>query len=331
MTRRLRVAAAATLLALLVSACGSDAPDDAGAAAGPFSYTSGNGQVVKLDKRPERIIAHAYSAAALMEFGIRPVAVWADNPIKSDVGLRNVDFTGIEVIGETWGKIDVERAAALRPDLIVGDWWPAEKAYSGLEGGVEERSKKIGTLAPVVGPAQGDSIVDLIEGYERLAESLGADTGTGAAAAAKANFERARAAFTAAAKAKPGLTALAISPYEDKYAVAVPRYAPELRDFQSWGLAVIDPRRPDPSFPYWETLSFEQADTYQPDLLLFDDRNYPENFDLLRKQPIARSIKAFAAGAYVQWPAYWLHTYADYAKELDELTAAITKADPSLA
>jgi iron complex transport system substrate-binding protein len=126
-----------------------------------------------------------------MEFGIRPVAVWADNPIKSDVGLRNVDFTGIEVIGETLGKIDVEKAAALRPDLIVGDWWPAEKAYSDMEGGVEERSKKIGTLAPVVGPAQGDSIVDLIEGYERLAESLGADTDTGAAAAAKADFERA--------------------------------------------------------------------------------------------------------------------------------------------
>jgi iron complex transport system substrate-binding protein len=33
----------------------------------------------------------------------------------------------------------------------------------------------------------------------------------------------------------------------------------------------------------------------------------------------------------VQWPAYWLHTYSDYAKELAELTAAIQKADPSLA
>jgi ABC-type Fe3+-hydroxamate transport system substrate-binding protein len=57
-----------------------------------------------------------------------------------------------------------------------------------------------------------------------------------------------------------------------------------------------------PSFPYWETLSFEKADTYQPDLLLFDGRNDPQNFDLLKKQPIAKSIKAFAAGAYVQWP-----------------------------
>jgi iron complex transport system substrate-binding protein len=33
----------------------------------------------------------------------------------------------------------------------------------------------------------------------------------------------------------------------------------------------------------------------------------------------------------VQWPAYWLRTYSDYAKELTELTAAIQKADPSLA
>jgi iron complex transport system substrate-binding protein len=39
----------------------------------------------------------------------------------------------------------------------VGDCWPAEKASSGMEGGVEERSKKIGTLAPVVGPSHGDS------------------------------------------------------------------------------------------------------------------------------------------------------------------------------
>jgi iron complex transport system substrate-binding protein len=57
-----------------------------------------------------------------MEFGIRPIAVYADGPVKSDVGLKGVDLEGVEIIGETWGKIDVERAAALRPDLIVGDW-----------------------------------------------------------------------------------------------------------------------------------------------------------------------------------------------------------------
>ena len=265
-----------------------------------------------------------------MEFGIKPIAVYADMPIKDDVGLKNVDFTGIEVIGEEWGKIDVEKAAALKPDLIVGDWWPVEKDYSGMEDGVEEKSKKIAELAPVVGAAQGDSIVDLIVGYEQLAQALGADVSTGPAAEAKAEFETARDAFTAAAEAKPGLTALAISPYDDQYAVAVPKYAPELLDFQRWGLDVIDPEKPDPDFPYWQSLSFENADHYQPDLLLFDDRNYPGNLDTLKAQPIAKSIKAFAADAYTTWPAYWLHTYTDYAQQLRALTTAIEKADPNI-
>ena len=141
-----------------------------------------------------------------------------------------------------------------------------------MEEGVEEKSKKIAELAPVVGPAQGDSIVELIEGYEALAAALGADVAGGDAAKAKADFGAARDAFSAAAKAKAGLTALAISPYSDGYAVAVPEHAPELLDLREWGLDVIVPSTPDPAFPYWETLSFEKADAYQPDLLLFDDR-----------------------------------------------------------
>lgn len=318
------------LLCLVAAGCGGSGSGGSEAASGPWSFTDGSGKTVELDSRPTRIIAHAYSAAALMEFGIKPIAVYADGPIADDVGLQNVDFTGIEVLGEEWGKIDVEKAAALDPDLIVADYWPVEKAYSGMESGVEAKSKKIGELAPVVGSAQGDSIVDLVEGYEKLAESLGADVSSGDAAAAKASFEDARDAFEDAAKAKPGLTALAISPYEDKYAMAVPKYAPELLDLQRWGLDVIDPAKPDPEFPYWQTLSFENADSVQPDLLLFDDRNYPTNYETLEKQPIASSIKAFAAGAYTTWPAYWLHTYGDYAEQLTKLTKAIESADPDV-
>ena len=295
-----------------------------------WSFTDGSGKTVSLETVPSRIIAHAYAAAALMEFGIKPIAVYADGPIKDDVGLQGVDFTGVEILGEEWGKIDVEKAASLAPDLIVADWWPVEKGYSGMEDGVEEKSKKIAELAPVVGAAQGDSIVDLIVGYEELAASLGADITVGSAAQAKADFEAARDAFIAATKAKTGLTALAISPYAEGYAVAVPEFAPELMDLRNWGLDVIVPTTPDPSFPYWQTLSFEQADTYQPDLLLFDDRNYPGNLKTLEEQPIAPSIKAFAADAYTTWPAYWLHTYGAYARELNELTTAITAADPGI-
>lgn len=317
---------------LVLAACGSadeaDAQPTPTATAGGWSYVSGDGKTYSADTVPTRIVAHAYAAKALMSYGIKPVAIYADGPIKDDVGLEGVDFTGVEVLSEEWGHIDVEKAATLHPDLIVGDWWPAENAYSGLEGGVEAASKKLATLATVVGPSQGDSIVELVDGYARLAQSLGADTAV--VDAQRAEFDDAVTAFKAATAAKPDLDVLAISPYEDTYAVAVPKYAPELLDFQTWGLHVIDPAKPDADFPYWQSLSFENADTYQPDALLFDDRNYPGNKDTLAKQPIASSIKAFAADATTTWPAYWLHTYPDYTAQLQRLTQFVDQADPAV-
>jgi iron complex transport system substrate-binding protein len=310
------------------AASSTSADSSTAAAPSGWSYLSGDGKTYTADTVPTRIIAHAYAAKALMSYGIKPVAIYADGAIKDDVGLQGVDFTGVEILSEEWGKIDVEKAATLRPDLIVGDWWPAEKSYSGLEGGVEENSKKLKTLATVVGPSQGDSIVDLVDGYATLAESLGADTGI--VASQRAEFDEAVAAFKAATAAKPGLDVLAISPYEDTYAVAVPKYAPELLDLQSWGLNVIDPAKPDADFPYWESLSFENADKYQPDALLFDDRNFPTNEGTLAKQPIASSIKAFAADATTTWPAYWLHTYPDYTAQLEKLTAFVQQADETV-
>ena len=37
-----------------------------------------------------------------------------------------------------------------------------------------------------------------------------------------------------------------------------------------------------------------------------------------RRSRSPTSIKAYAAGAYTTWPAYWLHTYTDYAEQLDQ-------------
>ncbi|GAA5043962.1 ABC transporter substrate-binding protein [Thermocatellispora tengchongensis] len=302
------------------------------APSGPWSFTDGSGKTVKADKTPTRIIAHAGEAAALMSFGIKPVGIYADESVTTDLNLKDLDLTGIEILGQEWGKIDVEKAAALRPDLIVGDWWPAEKAHSGFEEGVDEKSKKLAELAPVVGVAQGKSIVDLAEGYESLAKSLGADVAAPAIAANKKRFEDAVAAFKTAVAAKPGLTVAAMSPADDKLYVANPEYAPELLDLQSWGLKVINPDTPDPGFPYWENLSWENADKYQPDLILWDGRNYKptSNAEWGEKQPTWFKIKAAKAGAVAAWPAYWLHTYGDFATELEKLTEAIKTADPDI-
>ncbi|GIF75599.1 ABC transporter substrate-binding protein [Asanoa siamensis] len=326
---------AVVVLGAALAGCGSNT-DSGGeapaAAAGPWSFTGGNGQTVKADKAPTRIIAHAGEAAALMSFGIKPVGIYSDEPVKTDPNLKNLDLTGITILGEEWGKIDVEKAASLAPDLIVGDWWPAEKAHSGMEEGVDEKSKKLAELAPVTGVSQGKSIVELADGYEQLAKSLGAKVDSPEIAANKKRFEESVAKFKEAVAAKPGLSVAAMSPADDKLYVANPEYAPELLDLKSFGLDVLAPGSPDPGFPYWENLSWENADKYQPDLILWDGRSFTPtaNDEWGKKQPTWFKIKAAKAGATVAWPAFWLHTYGDFATELDKLTEAVKAADPNV-
>ena len=132
-----------------------------------------------------------------MSYGIRPVGIYADESVETDPNLEGLDLTDIEILGEEWGTIDVAKASTLNPDLIVADWWPAEKAHSGLENGIKAKSKKLAELAPVVGASQGRSILNLAEGYEDLAESLGADVDDPEFSNDKAPFEKARDGFIA--------------------------------------------------------------------------------------------------------------------------------------
>lgn len=330
--------------AILLAACGDDtssgpstgsatpmtAPNAAPSATG-WSYVDGSGEETKLDTVPTRIVAHGSAAAALIPLGIRPVGIYADTPVADDLALDHLDLEGIEIVGEEWGVINVEAVAALKPDLIVAEWWPVEKAYSGLEEGTGAASQQMLEIAPIVGVAQGPSIVQMIEDYEDLARSLGADVEATAIAADRARFEAAVAAFEAAVQAKPDLTALAISPTEESLYVAVPEHSAELSDFARWGLDLVVPDSPDAGFEYWETLSWENAAKYQADLLIVDERGYPANVEDAKSQPTWPSLKAAAADAVAVWPAYWLRNYADYATALEQLTDGIAQADEHLA
>lgn len=314
----------------LLSACAASpgAAENTGETA--WSYTDGSGKTVSLDEVPDRIVAHANAAAALIPLGIRPIGIYADGPVADDLSLAGLDLEDIEIVGEAWGEIDIQAVAKLQPDLIVAEWWPAEEAYSGLEETTDGSGKKMLELAPIVGVSQGDSIVTMIEDYEQLAETLGADLEEPQIAAAKAEFEASLARFTQAVEAKPDLSVLALSPTADSLYVAVPQYASELSDFASWGLDLVVPENPDEGFEYWETLSWEVADTYQADLIIIDDRSAPANLGVAKSQPTWKTIKAAEAGAVADWPAYWMRNYAAYAAELDDLTAAIEGADENL-
>lgn len=294
------------------------------ASAEPWTYAGGDGQTVTLDAVPTRIIASQDAAAGLIPLGIRPIAIYADGTIAEAKALQGLDLTGIEILSEVWGEVDIEKAATLDPDLIVAEYWPLESSWSGGN----DVSLALSALAPVTGPVQGDSVLTLIHNYEALAQSLGADLAKPEIAAAKATFETSLANFKSAVAAKPGLTALAVWAGPDALYVAATAGASELMDFAAWGLKLIDPEVADDR-GYWETLSWELADKYQPDLILVDNRS-DNTMGVALAQPTWTLMKAAAAGQVTDWPAFWLRNYAAYARELDKLTSAITAADENL-
>ena len=314
MTRKFLTSLVFATLALLPGA----------ASAEPWGYTDGTGNTVNLDAVPTRIIASQDAAAGLIPLGIRPVGIYADSPVADAKVLQGLDLTGIEIIGQAWGEVDIEKAAALAPDLIIAEYWPLDKAWSGGEDVVNALSP----LAPITGVTQGDSVLALIEDYEALAASLGADLSKSEIAADKRAFETSLATFKAATSAKPDLTALAVWAGPDALYVAATSGAAELVDFKNWGLNLIDPEIADDR-GYWETLSWENADKYQPDLILVDNRQ-AATMETALAQPTWTLMKAAEAGAVADWPAFWLRNYRAYADELDKLTAAINAADENL-
>lgn len=293
-----------------------------------WTYTDGGGKTVTLPEAPKRIVAHANSAAALIPLGIRPVAIYVDSAVADDVSLRGIDLTGIEIIGEAWGEIDIEKLAAIAPDLIIAEYWPLDGAYSGLVKESKTDVSLVEQIAPVAGPIQGNSIVTLIEDYEKLVATLGADLNAPELVAAKARFEAAREAFKAGVAAKPDFTALAVWAGTDALYVAAPAGSSELSDFKAWGLDIVTPEVADDR-GYWETLSWENADKYQPDLVMVDDRS-ASTIETAKAQPTWTTIKAAAAGAVTNWPAFWMRNYKVYAEQLEHLTEVIAATDEHL-
>lgn len=299
----------------------------AAAQAEPWTYTDPTGQTVTLDAAPSGIIASQDAAAGLIPLGIRPVGIYADSPVAEAKALEGLDLSGIEIIGQTWSEVDIEKAAALEPELIIAEWWDRNGAWSGGQ----DLTAILSQLAPVTGIAASESIVGMIGDYEALAASLGADLGQSKISADKAAFETARAAFEAAVRAKPGLSALAVYAGEDALYVADPAGAAELLDLRSWGLELVSPEGVDATGNnYFETLSWENADKYPVDLILVDNRS-ATTMQTALAQPTWTLNPAAAAGQVTDWPAFWIRNSAAFARALETLTAAVEAADPDVA
>jgi iron complex transport system substrate-binding protein len=239
--RRTLVALGAAAL-LGVSACGGTAspsasspgaqPSSQAASQGPWTWTDDRGKNISLPQRPQRVVAQSAAAAALWDFGVRPVGVFGPHKLKDggrDPEVGEVDITKVESIGNVWGEFNVEKYASLQPDLLVSGMYQKDVLWY-----VPEQSlATVDQIAPTAGvQLSGKPLVRIIEQYGRLAAALGADLNAAPVAEAKKRFEDAGAALKALAAAKPGLSVMIVTGTPESLYVA---YLPDHPDIKYWG------------------------------------------------------------------------------------------------
>ena len=318
------------LLALAVvglSACSGDGGGDDAAASGEgWSFTDDLGNTIELDAAPERIAAINDVASSLWNYGVGPVATFGQTSTADDVAFEGRDLSDVEILGESYGDIDLEQLAAAAPDVIVTTVYPTDSEGTLDESeplyGFEsiEQQEQIGKVAPIIAVAWSGSAADVIERTAELAEALGADMDSEEVRAAKADFEAASTALTEAAAA--GLTVLPVAAYADEgFYMAKAEDEPSLRMYSELGVQFVDPGGEE---YYWQTAGWEDVPQYPSDLILYSLRGAmtPQQ---MAEQPTYELLPAARAGQVHPWK-YIGMDYAAQAAYMEELAGYLTEA-----
>jgi iron complex transport system substrate-binding protein len=307
---------------LTLAACGGESGTPAAAPAGTaaaWTFTDDRGKKLDLPKRPARIVAQVGSAAALWDFGVRPVAVFG--PYKLTDGTRdpqvgNVDISKVEGLGNVWDEFNVEQYIALQPDLLVSSMY-----VKGTLWYVPDKSKDtIEQVAPTAGiMLTGRGATDVIGRYEELAKSLGADL---------RGVPEAKARMQAASKDLgrfKDLKILMVSGGADALWIVNPPDYPDIVHLTQNGLDVVTPAKVDEG-GFFQTLSWENADTYDADVILYDTRTQALTPAEMMKKPTFARLPAVKAGRLYPWSAEAPYSYQGYADFLEKLVANLEKA-----
>lgn len=284
LTRRGIIAAGGALgLGAALAACGDDDGKSGGSAgstaageSGPWSFKDDRGTTAKADKTPSSIVAFIGVAAALYDYGVGVKGVFGPTKTKAgkaDVQAGDLDITKVTILGNEWGQFNIEKYAALAPDLLVSTMFDD----AGTLWYVPDESKK--KILAVGAPSVGISVYDrqLTEPLQRmlaLAKSLGADTASSKVTAAKKRFETAAARLRAAAKAKPDIKVMAGSAGQDLFYVSGTNLSIDLEYFKALGVNFVEPPESAKAKGggWYESLSWENVDKYAADIIMMDNR-----------------------------------------------------------
>lgn len=317
---------------LFLAACAEVEPrasPAAGAGAdGPWTFTDDLSEIIQLDKRPTRIFAATGSAAVLWDYGINAVGTMAPMTNPDGTAVRaagRIDVSRVTSVGAD--EANLEALAALRPDILVMqknlgvlDTFPVTEAQL-------DRARQI---APIVAVTTfGADATTVMAAYERLAVALGADLGGPEISADKERLKTAQDKLRETLAGKEGLTAAFAGARRETFSIATTPNYPDLLLYADLGLDIVKATGGDN--PYFESLSWENADKYAFDVILLDDRSRSLQPPTLEKDfPTWRSLPAVKAGQVGPWNAETLPSPHGLAEAIESLNAVLEKADPAI-
>ncbi|GLV96913.1 ABC transporter substrate-binding protein [Streptomyces lavendulae] len=336
--RRGLVAAGGALgLVAALGACGGNtgtAKDGAGdkggssaAASGPWTFKDDLGKDVSAKSTPKNIVAFTGTAAALYDYGVQVKGVFGPTKLadgKPDPQAGSMDISKVEILGNVYDEFNVEKYAALRPDVLLTNTWDGTYWY------VPEASKdKILKLAPAAAIATGsDASMDkALARTAELAQSLGADPKNQKTVDAKARFEAAAAKVREATKANPGVKVLVGSGDPDHLYVSTPKTSADLKYFESLGVEFVTPDSLDKGSVFFESLSWENAGKYKADVILLDNRTGTlQNEQLTKEKPTWAALPAVKAGQIAPRVTEPIYSYEKCAQILEDLAKTVQNA-----
>jgi iron complex transport system substrate-binding protein len=329
LSRRGLLAAGGAALGALLTACGGSRSSGSASVAdsGPWTFTDGRAKTVTTRTTPSRIVAFTGTAAALVDFGLEKkiVGVFGETRLANGAAASQageLDIDKVTILGNVWGEFNVEKYAALNPDLLVTHTYGDDALWY-----VPDESKdKILKLAPSVAISVGKvPLPEPIKRYAELAESLGADLKAKQVTDAKARFDAAGETLRQAAKATGGLTVMAASGSADVLYVSNPRMSSDLMHFADLGVDLVVPTKLDKG-AYFESLSWENADKYAADLIILDNRSTALQPADLAAKPAWAALPAVRAGQVAGWDPVPRFSYAGSAPLLQNLAKSIQDA-----
>lgn len=296
---------------------------------GSWAFTDDRGVTATLAAPPQRVIADVNVAAALWDFGVRPVGVFGWN-VEGTNGFNaaggNVDPEAVLFLNEASSTIDVEKAIAATPDLIVSLVFAEEYGVWSIDPAVQDQVEQVAPIVAISGITRADIAM---ERFAELAGALGIDLESAEIVAQKEAYAAAVTRYTDAIAAKPGMSAIFVAPSTDSIYVANPDAAGDIMLFRDLGLDV--PALPVEAGEYWEQLSFEQTGKYPTDLFFYSMRGTINTTDGILDHATMGLHPAAQASQVFPWNQDVILNYPGVAASLDAVSTAIESSDPNVA